>query len=87
MLVADREYIGTEWFEALNQAGIDWVVRLRKNLYRQQIDQAYGWRYSKMEHKARCRPRAVSKKITLADMSVTFVVVRNQQANAKEELL
>lgn len=87
VLVADREYIGPEWFKALQQAGLSWVVRLRKNLYRQAIDQAPGWRYSKLEQKAKSRQRAVSKKIELEGMSLTFVVIKNQQANAQEKLL
>ena len=87
VLVADREYIGPEWFMALQQAGINWVVRLRKNLYRHAIDQAPGWRYSKLEKKAKSHKRAVGKKIELAGMALTFVVLTNRQANAKEELL
>lgn len=87
VLVADREYIGPEWFQALQEAGLHWVVRLRQNLYRTAIDQTPGWRYSKLKQRAKSRKRAVSKKIELEGLALTFVVVPNQQAQAKEELL
>ena len=87
VLGADREYIGPEWFKALQEAGLHGVVRLRKNLYRQAIDQSAGWRYSKLEKKAKSRPRPVSKKIELEGMALTFVVLKNRQAQAKEKLL
>lgn len=87
VLVADREYIGPEWFKALQEAGLHWVVRLRKNLYRAAIDQAPGGRYSKLVKKAKSRKRAVSKKIKLEGLDLTFVVIANRQAQAKEELL
>lgn len=87
VLVADREYIGPEWFKALQQAGLHWVVRLRQNLYRQAVDQAPGWRYSKLRQKAKSRQRPVSKRIQLEGLPVTFVVLRNRQPQAKEALL
>ena len=87
VLVADREYIGPEWFKAWQEAGLHWVVRLRRNLYRQAINQAPGWRYSKWRQRAKSRQRAVSKKIELEGLTVTLVVVANQQAQAKEEVL
>ncbi len=87
VLIADREYIGEEWFKALGQAGIGWVVRLRKGIYRQQVDQAGGPRYSKLEHRARRRHRPVGKQISLGGMSMSFVVVPNRQHKAQEPLL
>jgi hypothetical protein len=86
-LIADREYIGTAWFEVLTQAGIDFIVRLKKGLYRQYVDQAKGHSYSKLMRKAKKGKRPVGKQIDLEGMTLTFVVVANRQAQAKEELL
>lgn len=86
-LIADREYIGTEWFEALARAGIDFIVRLKKGIYRHYVDQAKGHSYSKLRRKAKKGKRPVGKPIELEGMPLTFVVLPNRQAQAKEELL
>lgn len=86
-LIADREYIGTEWFEVLTQAGIDFIVRLKKGIYRQYVDQAKGHSYSKLMRKAKKGKRPVGKQIDLEGITLTFVVVTNRQAQDKEELL
>lgn len=86
-LIADREYIGTEWFEVLSTAGIDFIVRLKKGIYRQYVDQAKGHSYSKLVRKAKKGKRPLGKPINLEGMSLTFVVVATRQVNAKEELL
>jgi hypothetical protein len=86
-LIADREYIGKEWFEALSKAGIDFIVRLKRGIYRQYVDQANGHSYTKLVRKAKKGKRSVGKAINLEGMALTFVVLPNKQVNAKEELL
>lgn len=71
----------------LATAGIDFVVRLKKGIYRQYVDQAKGHSYSKLMRKAKKGKRPLGKQINLEGMNLTFVVVANRQANAKEELL
>ena len=100
ILLADREYIGREWFKYLKNKGIDFVIRLKRKIYRDEIDQAchsktilntcQQARYSKLEHIAKHRryvKNGVSKKFKLLGKTYTFVVYKNPKQNAKEELL
>lgn len=52
VLLADREYIGTKWFGALQRAGIGFVIRLRKGNYQHEIE-LKGKSVSKLEQKAK----------------------------------
>ena len=47
LLIADREFIGKEWFENLVSFGLNFVIRLRKGMYFSQIEN-----YHKLEKKA-----------------------------------
>ncbi len=50
-LVADREFIGKEWFSALADMGLDFVIRLRKKAYRKAVE-ASGHSYARLEKRA-----------------------------------
>lgn len=39
ILLADREYIGEEWFTLLRKKGIHFIIRLKKELYRSYVDE------------------------------------------------
>jgi hypothetical protein len=47
LLIADREFIGKEWFSSLVNFGLDFVIRLRKDMYFTQIEN-----YRDLEKKA-----------------------------------
>jgi Transposase DDE domain len=51
LLIADREFIGKEWFADLVVFGLNFVIRLRKGMYRRQIEES-GYVYDKLEKKA-----------------------------------
>lgn len=38
VLLADREFIGDKWFTFLQKSGIEFIIRLKKKQYKQQID-------------------------------------------------
>jgi len=38
LLIADREFIGKEWFGFLSENRIGFLIRLRKGIYRQWVD-------------------------------------------------
>ena len=40
VLVADREYMGSDWFKAIIDNGLDIVIRLREGNYQQAIQTA-----------------------------------------------
>jgi len=86
-LIADREYIGLEWFGYLVEHDIDFIVRLKKNVYRSYIDQSVGDAYSKMEKRALKRKHGVGKTVTIQGRGYRFVIVKNGRPNAEEPLL
>jgi hypothetical protein len=86
-LLADREYIGQEWFETLRQAGIDPVIRLRKSNYQEQVEQA-GRPLAKLESKARSRVgRVVWQDFWLEGGAYRYVLVAYRDRSGKVELL
>lgn len=54
VLLGDREYIGSEWFYSLQQAGIGFVIRLRKGNYQKEIEHC-GRKIEKLENKAKAK--------------------------------
>lgn len=90
VLLADREYIGEDWFCFLKDHGIDFVIRLRKKNYREAINAAEGKSYATLEKKAlrsRKPGKALGKSITLQGKRFTFVVLKNPKAGADEPLI
>lgn len=87
VLLADREYIGTKWFEALHRAGIGFVIRLRKGNYQQQIEQQ-GKPVSKLEKKAKARVgRLVWKKFMLEEHPYYYVLKAYRTRSGKLEFV
>jgi len=86
-LIADREYIGTEWFAHLVDHGIDLIIRLKKDTYRTYVNRSSGAAYSKMEKQAYTRKHGVSKPVEIEGRTYTLVIIRNRQPQAKELLL
>lgn len=83
VLLADREYIGNEWFTLLNEKGIDFVIRLRKSNYEGQIEQA-GKKIAKLESKARAKlGRVVWQRFSLQGHSYRFVLKAYRERNGK----
>lgn len=52
LLIADREFIGKEWLWSLVDLGLNFVIRLRKGMYKKAIETS-GHSYDKLEKKAR----------------------------------
>jgi len=89
-LLADREYIGIEWFKFLIASEIPFVIRLRKNTYKTAIDQAPGRSYRELHNKVRRSKvayKALSKDFTLEGMDLSFVVVKNPKPDADEPII
>ncbi|RYU94505.1 transposase, partial [Emticicia agri] len=51
LLIADREFIGKEWFSHLLAFELNFVIRLRKGMYRKPIEDS-GYSYEELEMKA-----------------------------------
>lgn len=88
LLLGDREYIGIEWFRALHvELGIQFVIRLKKGIYHQQIDAGPGKTGEQMQDKLRDNnnKKWVSKLITLGGVTYRYVITRNLKAGGKDE--
>lgn len=86
ILLADREYIGREWFTYLTKAGIDWVIRLPIEDYKHEISQGKK-AYSFLIKQAR-KGKTVSQQVVIAGNPYQFVAFQNPQAReSKEELV
>jgi len=100
ILLADREYIGEEWFKYLKSKHLEFVIRLKKKVYKEYIDnqrQGYDkhykhqkWRYIGMEKEAVKGTYAncgVAKQVTILGVSYTFVIFKNPKEDAEEPLV
>lgn len=100
VLLADREYIGDKWFKYLKNKGLEFVIRLKKRVYKEYVDEQrqddsgcfihQKWRYIGLENKAalkKFRNVGVSKQIEILGEKYTFVVFKNPKAGAEEPLI
>lgn len=90
ILLADREYIGEEWFSFLLENDIDFVIRLRKKNYKEAVNAAEGKSYGTLERKAlrsRKAGKSLGKTILLQGQSLNFVVLKNPKPEACEPLI
>jgi hypothetical protein len=87
VLLADREYIGSEWFALLEEKEISFVIRLRKGNYEQQIEQK-GKKTAKLERKARAKVgKVVWQSFTLQGHCYSFVLKAYRERSGKIALL
>ena len=100
ILLADREYIGKQWFNYLRNKKIGFIIRLKAKTYCSEINEAserakaeeifQKARYSKLVHMAsfrKYRKKGVGKRFRLYGKSYTFVIVKNPKDDPKEPLL
>lgn len=100
ILLADREYIGRSWFNYLYNKGIEFIIRLKKNIYVEEINAASEQaakkdyfqkaRYSKLEKIAtfqKYRRHGVLKRIKIKGKPYSFVVFKNPKTSATEPLI
>ena len=87
VLLGDRRYIGIQWFKMLHQAGIDFVIRLRKGNYQADIEQQ-GRLVSKLESKARSNlGKVLWKRFSLQGHRYYYVLKAYRSRNGKIEYL
>jgi len=84
VLIADREFIGDEWFSVLVALGCDFVIRIRKNQYCHSGERKHS--YEKTRQRALRKGKA-SMLITTLQGSYRLWMVRNEQPNQKELLV
>jgi hypothetical protein len=87
VLLGDREYIGSEWFASLQQAGLELVIRLRKGNYQKEIEQK-GKKVEKLESKAKAKVgKLVWKKFFLHGQAYYYVLKAYRTRKGKIDFL
>lgn len=85
-LIADREYIGREWFGWLvDEMGLAWVIRVPIRDYKHEISQGKK-RYTTLIKQARAG-KLVAQEVEIAGKLYQFIAFKNEQASTKEEEL
>lgn len=90
ILLADREYIGKEWFNFLINNGLLFIIRLRKKNYQSYVNQTPGKSYQQLIDKvlrSKLADKAVGKPIEIDGVSYTFVVTKYLDTKGKAHLL
>jgi DDE family transposase len=86
-LLADREYVGREWFKFLKDNKIHFVIRLRMGDYEEEIDLSKGSSYQRMRLRCVQRKKLVSKRVCLKSQGYTVVMMPNPKPDAEEPVL
>jgi len=100
VLLADREYIGREWFNYLTNKHIGFIIRLKAKTYCEEINEVSGIsssqdlfqkaRYSTLVHMAgfaKYKKKGVCKYFRINGKPYTFVIIKNPKNDPKEPLL
>lgn len=90
ILLADREYIGKDWFNDLIDNQIDFIIRIKKTDYKGLIDQFTGLSHKAMTKKvlkSTIHQKAISKLIEIQGMSLQFVAVKNPKNDKKDPVI
>jgi hypothetical protein len=82
ILLADREFIGKEWFDFLHKEGIKFIIRLRKGIYEKPVNQVKA--YERLQKRALKKGYA-QVKFTLAQTTYRIEMWRTDKA--KEPIL
>ena len=89
VLLADREYIGQEWFEFLRSQGIGFVIRLKASIYHEQVNACGGLRQSHLKRKASAKKPGqwVDKEIQWNGYSYRYIIAKNLKTDPNEPLI
>ncbi len=100
ILLADREYIGEEWFKYLKVKGLHFIIRLKSNVYKHNVDEQrtgvdknfkhQKWRQIGMNREAKKKQFehvGVAKQIEILEEKYTYVVFKNPKNEAEEQLV
>ena len=90
ILLADREYIGSDWFKFLLENKIDFVIRLRSKNYKTAVNDGRGKTYEELEAKvlrSKKQSKVLGKKIKLEGMDLYFVLVKNPNPSSKDKVI
>lgn len=86
-LLADREYVGKEWFKFLKANKIAFVVRLKHGDYESEVGAQRGKPYWQMFLKCAAKSKVLKRQIWLDGECFTFVMMPNPRICADEPVL
>ena len=86
-LLADREYIGKEWFKFLKKNKIHFVIRLRLGDYFEDVNAIKGLGYVQMLDRCAYKELLLKKQIYLSNIAYTIVMLPNPKAEAEEPVM
>lgn len=86
-LLADREYMGQQWFKFLKDSGLDFVIRLRWGDYYEQVNSQGGLSYVQMAQRCFHRQKLLKKPINLLQQHYSLFMIPNPKADADEPIL
>lgn len=90
ILLADREYIGIDWFKYLTANKLNFIIRLRNKNYQQYVDDAPGKSYQQLINKvlrSKLAHKAVGKPIQIDGITYMFTVTKYLDTKGKVALL
>lgn len=89
-LLADREYIGTDWFSFLFEHHINFIIRCRQGNYKSQVNAESGMSYEEMERKvlrSKKPNKCIHKIIEIEGQYYQFIITKNHKNKDEEPLL
>lgn len=86
-LLADREYVGKQWFKFLKTNQINFVIRLRDGDYEMEVNAQRGKSYQQMLFKCADKKKVFKRNIWLEGELFTFVMMPNPKTDAHESVL
>ncbi|WP_044233699.1 transposase [Haliscomenobacter hydrossis] len=86
-LLADREYVGQQWFKFLKANQLNFVIRLRWADYYEHVDAQGGLSYEQMAQKCVDRRKLLKKRITLLGQQYHLLMMPNPKAQAEEPVM
>ena len=90
VLLADREYIGQDWFKYLVSNNINFVIRLKDKAYKTALNKTPGKTYDQLKSKilrSKVYYKTVGKWFKLGDMNLQFIALKNPKDDPKEPVI
>jgi hypothetical protein len=86
-LLADREYIGKEWFKYLKDNGLRFVIRMKMGDYVEEVNTTQGKSYQRMLDHCQKKKKLFHKYIVINGCRFLFIVMPNPKASAEEKVI
>ena len=82
ILLADREYVGMQFYKFLISNGIHFIIRIRDRNYIREINSSKGWSYERMRAKviaSKVKTKSIGKAIEIDNAHLYLTISKNQK--------